>query len=182
MDPSRENQPDNDFSFVVTAPSSPDVQHPSPSLANPRGGVEDCSASPYSSDSTYILPSITQPDTLMPTQHARTSPTPPSVFEQTLANSHLPDPGPDYFLARRKLWLTPRPQPSSEPSATPKQTSTQLQSLLEGPVEDLYKESNWKGGVGKICERILVNREALSQKLPLRHLVCAHAYPCRLTY
>ncbi|KAI0092046.1 hypothetical protein BDY19DRAFT_928102 [Irpex rosettiformis] len=165
-----ENHQNNDFAWqvVVTAPSSPEIQHSSSRIAN----VDDDDSDASCSSNNTILPPITQPDTLMPTPHVYPSSMPPSAFERLLESSQLPDPGPEYFVIRRELWLTPQTKPTKRaPPSSARTMTAQLQSLLEGPVEDLYKESNWNGGIGKICERILVKKETLSQRLPLRHLI-----------
>ena len=168
---SHENHENNGLSWkvVVTAPSSPDSQHAPASVVNVVG-VEDSSVTSYPLDSIF-----TSQDTLTPSSQTNLSNMPPSTFEELLASSQLPEPGPEHFLVRRQLWLTPRVQRERAPAPSTKPMTAQLQTLLEGPVENLYKEANWKGGVGKICERILVNKETLSQRLPLRHLVRSHA-------
>jgi hypothetical protein len=36
-----------------------------------------------------------------------TKPPPPATFQSILASANLPPPGPEYFAARRALWITP---------------------------------------------------------------------------
>jgi hypothetical protein len=172
MDASHDAQ-HGSFTVVVTAPSSPETHHTTPKARV----VEECSVS---SDDTSISP-LTQVDALMPLPHVSPSPSTPSRFENMLAVSELPEAGPAYFIARRQLWLTPQSRTTPAPSNPARPISAHLQSLLNGPVELLYKDSNWKGGVGKICERILKG-QSLSQRLPLQHLVRSYAYSSKLGY
>lgn len=155
---------------VVTAPSSPEIQQPSPKIANilatnPRISLNTDYAMqpPVAGGST--VNSVTND---IPNSHRF----PPSHFDELLASSDLPDPGPAYFQARRALWLTPMGTPSSAVHQSRPLHPT-LQALLEGPTEALYEESNWNGGVGKICSRLL-SGESLSNRLPLRHVVRVH--------
>ncbi|KAI0347101.1 hypothetical protein BDW22DRAFT_1351455 [Trametopsis cervina] len=153
---------------IVTQPSSPEAQQLEFPLKY-RPPLTDTSS--YSSDE-FGIPAITHTRTLSPITPGSSLmnlPSPPSRFEALLADTQLPTPGPAHFFARRALWLTPVPHP---PSSTPhpyKKINPNLQALLEGPVERLCEDANWKGGIGKICERIL-NRELITYRMPLRHL------------
>lgn len=153
---------------VVTAPSSPEIQQASPKIANIL-----VANSRLSLNTDYAMqPPVAGGSTVNSATNDIPSPHrfPPSHFDELLASSDLPDPGPAYFQARRALWLTPMGKPSSALPHQSRPLHPTLQTLLEGPTESLYEELNWNGGVGKICSRLL-SGESLSNRLPLRHVV-----------
>lgn len=160
---------------VVTAPSSPEIQQPSPNIANILAANPNIS---LTTDYTMQPPvvggsTVNSVTNDIPNPHRF----PPSHFDELLASSDLPDPGPAYFQARRALWLTPMEKPSPGLPHQSRPLHPNLQTLLEGPTESLYEESNWNGGIGKICQRLL-SGESLSNRLPLRHVVrvCIHLH------
>lgn len=151
---------------VIITPSSPGIQNTSPTIANSFVPLFSSSLYPE-----YAMQRAQDEDEAiaLSDEHAiDTNQLPPSRFDELLANSDMPDPGPAYFKARRALWLTPIERTSPQ---RPRPMHPNLQALLDGPTESLYEESNWNGGVGKICQRLL-SGERLSNRLPLRHVVC----------
>lgn len=153
---------------VVTAPSSPETQQATPRIANILAPQPKSLLYPE-----YAMqPSGTAGSTTHSSSHhvANAHIYPPSRFDELLASSDLPDPGPAHFVARRALWLQPTAKRSPH---RPRLLRPNLQTLLEGPPESLYEESNWDGGVGKICERLL-SGESLSSRLPLKYVVRVH--------
>jgi hypothetical protein len=88
-------------------------------------------------------------------------------FEDLLATTSLPPPGPSYYAARRALWLADPglPLPSPEPS-----TSRQrLEHLLSQP-GGIENEAVWKGGVEKVWKGLLAGGR-LKRRLPMRLVV-----------
>ncbi|KAI0729337.1 hypothetical protein C8Q72DRAFT_742628, partial [Fomitopsis betulina] len=88
-------------------------------------------------------------------------------FEQRIASTQMPQPGPAYFQARRALWWQPMVvsrQPAE--SSTPRRT---LEDLLA--TENAYEDDGiWRAGVGKVY-RALVDGARLKKRMPLRLVV-----------
>lgn len=164
------------FTVIVTAPSSPETQFQTPRSMRPP--LQTPSTSSYSAESGTNAVANDGISISLAKKHLSVSPISTqhdSRFDDLLAKSDLPEPGPAYFQARRALWLTPMPNESAH---TTKPLNPNLRALLEGRTEALYEESNWNGGVGRICERVL-SGEPLSNKLPLQYLVCP--FTCALS-
>src|SRR5277367_6114545 len=94
-------------------------------------------------------------------------------FEDLLASTSLPPPGPSYYVARRALWLADShlPLPTSEPS-----TSRQrLEYLLSQP-GGTENEAVWKGGVEKVWKGLVAGGR-LKRRLPMRLVVRIQSDP-----
>ncbi|KAF9569090.1 hypothetical protein CPC08DRAFT_598977, partial [Agrocybe pediades] len=70
-------------------------------------------------------------------------------FEDLLQSSSLPAPGPEYYAARRRLWLTPRGNPRPPPESP---TRRRLEDLMNLPdavqskeIWDNHIQQIWKG-------------------------------------
>ncbi|KAG5648910.1 hypothetical protein DXG03_000259 [Asterophora parasitica] len=97
-----------------------------------------------------------------------TAPSTPQSFDGILAAADLPPPGPDYYAARRSLWLTPRQTAQiaqAEPS-TSRQRLEHLLSLSNDP-EDEYI---WKNGVGKVWTSLDAGGR-FKRRLPLAMII-----------
>ncbi|KAK7470459.1 hypothetical protein VKT23_001884 [Stygiomarasmius scandens] len=93
----------------------------------------------------------------------------PSSFEQ-LQSSALQDvpPGPEYYAARRALWLSNNP--ASRPSSTKPSTSHQkLENLLNTP-DAIYNDQVWAGGVRKVWSG-LSGGSTLKKPLPMNLVI-----------
>ncbi|KAJ3002551.1 hypothetical protein NUW54_g5787 [Trametes sanguinea] len=144
--------------IIVTAPSSPDD---SPKVQQ----------SPLPPVLPRIPEVLTQSDLTAQDLHATSATNPQtsarpeimSNFEQRLAAAALPDPGPDYFLARRAIWCTPA---VNDPAPTPANASRlRLESLLDvpGAIED---DDTWRSGLDKVWEGLVAGAR-LRHRLPL---------------
>ena len=91
-------------------------------------------------------------------------------FDQILQAASLPEPGPEYYAARRRIWLTPTqvlPPPASA-------------SLSRQRIENLFNQSNgnsivysheaWRNGLEKVWKG-LSSGVRLKYKLPLNIVV-----------
>ncbi|KAI0711071.1 hypothetical protein C8T65DRAFT_695510 [Cerioporus squamosus] len=86
-----------------------------------------------------------------------------SPYQERLAAAHLPPPGPEYFTARRALWLAPASNPSFPTEAN--SSRRRLEALLEAP-DALEDEVVWRAGVDRVWHGLL-NGARLKHRLPL---------------
>ncbi|PPQ65936.1 hypothetical protein CVT26_010698 [Gymnopilus dilepis] len=68
-------------------------------------------------------------------------------FDEILQSSSLPSPGPEYYEARRRLWLTPKgpPRPPSQPSSSRRR----LEDLFNQPGA-VHSQEVWSSGLEKV--------------------------------
>ncbi|KAG6895416.1 hypothetical protein C0992_001378 [Termitomyces sp. T32_za158] len=91
-------------------------------------------------------------------------------FDDILDSSSLPPPGPDFYAARRALWLTPRPVMRHPDSTSPSVSRQRLEGLLSTP--DAAKDDYaWNHGVKKVWG-VLDTGSRLRRPLPLSLIVC----------
>ncbi|KAG5341946.1 hypothetical protein J132_06040 [Termitomyces sp. J132] len=92
---------------------------------------------------------------------------PVQSFDDILDSSPLPPPGPDFYTARRALWLTPRPSISASPG--PSASRQRLEQLLSAPnaAEGDYA---WNHGVKKVWESLDAGGK-LKKRLPLSLII-----------
>ncbi|KAF5390634.1 hypothetical protein D9757_002638 [Collybiopsis confluens] len=95
-----------------------------------------------------------------------------SDFQQILEASELPPPGPQYYAARRALWLRKSLQKSSDdsnvqaPRQLPPSTSRhKLENLLNSP-DAIYDDQVWEGGIQKVWNG-LSGGASLKRRLPM---------------
>jgi hypothetical protein len=103
--------------------------------------------------------------------------TTPNSPNHILAASELPPPGPDHYVARRKLWLTPRQAVVSPPpeSSTSRQ---RLEKLLSSPGA-AESDDVWNNGIEKVWNGLNAGGR-LKRRLPMALIVCQQ--PCRSNY
>ncbi|KAF5387726.1 hypothetical protein D9615_000552 [Tricholomella constricta] len=92
----------------------------------------------------------------------------PSTFDDILAATDLPPPGPDYYAARRTLWLAPRPSVQHAPvvPSTSRQRLEHLLSLSPHP-EDEYV---WNNGLAKVWKTLDAGGR-LKRRLPMALII-----------
>lgn len=93
---------------------------------------------------------------------------PPPSFSHLLAHRNLPQPGPEYFTARRALWTTPTT--ASRLGQPPPISRVRLETLLDEPGA-LERPDVWDAGLNKVWKG-LVEGGRLKKFLPLRAVVC----------
>jgi len=98
---------------------------------------------------------------------------PDQTFEQVLQHADLPQPGPDYYEARRRLWLTPS-------TDLPRR---QAPSLAQRKLEDMLNQSNpihsievWSNGLERVWKG-LCSGGKLKSHLPMHLIVRDHHTP-----
>lgn len=92
-----------------------------------------------------------------------------SRFEQLLESTQLPPTGPEYYAARRRLWLKPGWQDAPKPRS--QSTSRQKLETILNQSDILNDDTAWK----KI-ERVYKNIDGgtrLSEGLPMSAIVCS---------
>lgn len=85
-------------------------------------------------------------------------------FEQVLQHADLPEPGPGYYEARRRLWLTPLPDLPHR----------QIPSPAQQKLEDFLNKPNaihWNKALGRVW-RGLSSGGKLKNHLPMNLIVC----------
>ncbi|KIM46382.1 hypothetical protein M413DRAFT_24115 [Hebeloma cylindrosporum] len=90
-------------------------------------------------------------------------------FDQILQAASLPEPGPDYYAARRRIWLTPtRAIPPPPPASSSRQ---RLENLFNsnGP-SIVYSHEAWRNGLEKVWKG-LSSGVRLKYKLPLNIVI-----------
>jgi hypothetical protein len=93
-----------------------------------------------------------------------------SYIDELLATTPLPPPGPAYYLARRKLWLTPR---SPRVPCLPDYSASRqrLQAVLSEP-NVVHDDDAWRNGIEKVWKG-LSGGGKLKQRLPMSLIVCS---------
>ncbi|KAH9844144.1 uncharacterized protein C8Q71DRAFT_731468 [Rhodofomes roseus] len=88
-------------------------------------------------------------------------------FEQRLASTQMPPPGPSYFQARRAIWW--EPVANTPPSEEVSMTHRRLEDLLSK--EDATESDEaWRAGLGKVY-RALVSGARLKKRMPLNMVI-----------
>ncbi|PPQ77687.1 hypothetical protein CVT25_011122 [Psilocybe cyanescens] len=75
-------------------------------------------------------------------------PQPQASFEEILHSSSLPTPGPDYYVARRKIWLTKRPEITRAPPP-PSNSRKKLEEVFSRPGA-VHNQEIWDNGLDKV--------------------------------
>ena len=88
------------------------------------------------------------------------------TFDELLAVTDLPPPGPELYAARRKLWLTPR-QSDQQASQLPSMAQRKLDNLLNKVADDRV----WNSSIGPAWKRISTGAN-LKQNIPMALMVC----------
>lgn len=88
-------------------------------------------------------------------------------FEELLAASELPPSGPEYYAARRSLWLAPRSAQRGPPE--PSTSRQRLEDLLNRPGA-VSSEAVWKGGIEKVWDS-LSSGARLKRPVPMNLIV-----------
>lgn len=91
-----------------------------------------------------------------------------TAFEQLLKDTQLPSPGPDYYVARRALWLK-SPDNTDTRQLPPSTSRHKLENLLSTP-EAIYDKEIWEGGIHKVWKG-LSGGATLKRRLPLNLVV-----------
>ncbi|KAF7775927.1 hypothetical protein Agabi119p4_4320 [Agaricus bisporus var. burnettii] len=89
-------------------------------------------------------------------------------LDDRLAEHPMPPAGPDFYNARRQLWLTPPQGRSHIISPTPS-FSADLEDLLQAD-EALHANSCWNKGIGRVWAR-LSKGVRLKNRLPLGFVI-----------
>lgn len=108
------------------------------------------------------------PSAIPPSPIRLDSPT-SSYIDELLATTPLP-PGPAYYLARRKLWLTPR---SPRVPCLPDYSASRqrLQAVLSEP-NVVHDDDAWRNGIEKVWKG-LSSGGKLKHRLPMNLIVCS---------
>ncbi|KAF8165531.1 hypothetical protein B0H34DRAFT_671350 [Crassisporium funariophilum] len=91
-------------------------------------------------------------------------------FDKILQSSSLPDPGPDFYAARRRLWLTPRIIPVPPPPSSSRQ---KLEDLLSQPGA-IRNQEVWHSGIEKVWK-------GLSSGGKLKHRLSLNIIPVHIS-
>lgn len=154
---------------MITADAQP-IPHPpsllQPALLNPH-------YNPAIPSAPFQLPIITSTNSL-----DNQALNPSKSFDDILASSDLPPPGPDHFAARRALWLAPR---SSSPPRTPEPSTSRrrLQEVLSSPGAE-RSDQVWHGGVEKVWKGLSAGGR-LKRRLPM-NLIVRPGYNLRFSF
>ena len=91
-------------------------------------------------------------------------------FDKILQSSSLPGPGPDFYDARRRLWLTPSPRvkPATDPPSSSRQ---KLEFLLNQP-DAIHNQDLWHHSLEKIWDGFSSGGR-LKYRLPMKLIVCS---------
>ncbi|KAF9006571.1 hypothetical protein BDQ17DRAFT_1277053 [Cyathus striatus] len=90
-------------------------------------------------------------------------------FDHLLAHSHLPPPGPDYYAARRRLWLHPPSPPPPSPSKPLSPSRLKLEHVLSTPGA-IYNDGAWYDGVENVWKGLASGR-TLKYRLPMNIII-----------
>jgi len=91
-------------------------------------------------------------------------------FDQILQEASLPEPGPEYYAARRRIWLTPtRVLPPPPPASSSRQRIENLFNQSNGN-SIVYSSEAWRNGLEKAWKG-LSSGVRLKYKLPLNIVV-----------
>lgn len=94
---------------------------------------------------------------------------PPLSFDEILQSASLPSAGPEYYEARRRLWLTPRVTPLPPPSQ-PSTSRHRLEDLFNQPGA-VHSQEVWSNGLEKVWKGISSGGR-LKYNLPMAIIVC----------
>ncbi|KAF6762088.1 hypothetical protein DFP72DRAFT_877960 [Ephemerocybe angulata] len=86
-----------------------------------------------------------------------------SRFEELLATTEMPPSGPEYYAARRKLWL--KPGWEGTPKPRPHSNSRQKLEAILNQTNALYDDNAWKK-IDRVWKN-LANGTRLSERLPM---------------
>ena len=143
-----------------------DQLQPSSSSGNPSSSLPSTSTLNPSSSHAQIATASSATDSLPRP--------PPSPFEELLASSDLPPPGPDHYAARRALWWS---SPLNKEDPRPANIPPRLAAFLnqEGALEN---DQLWKNGLEKLW-KVLMSGNRLKTSIPLHlavrrfRMICA---------
>ncbi len=88
------------------------------------------------------------------------------TFDQILQHTELPNPGPEYYEARRRLWLTPRISPSPQ---GPSSAREKLEEILSRP-NAVHSINLWNNGLERVWKG-LSSGGNLKSRLPMALVV-----------
>lgn len=155
--------------IVVTVPSSPEIP-PAPTQRDvQKHTFPIMSTSPYGhpfETDALRVPTPRPPLKESPTSTAQGK----SHFEKLMDTTNLPEPGPEYFEARRALWHLPSPQYEGDNRTIPP-NRRRLEDILQKYDGKLDEDEVWHSGLDKVWKG-LVTGARLKTKMPLRYLVC----------
>ncbi|KAF5322538.1 hypothetical protein D9619_000641 [Psilocybe cf. subviscida] len=95
------------------------------------------------------------------------SPPQKSTFQDILQSADLPEPGPEYYAARRRLWLTPRPETGTPPPLSPTRKELEEEVAKQSA---LHNPKSWTPTMDKMWRR-LSNGRPLKYPLPLHFII-----------
>ena len=87
------------------------------------------------------------------------------TFDELLAITDLPSPGPELYKARRKLWLTPRQNDQQT-----RQLSLIAQHKLDALLNKVADDRVWNSSIGPAWKRISTGAN-LKQNIPMALMV-----------
>ena len=90
-------------------------------------------------------------------------------FDEILQSSSLPDPGPDFYDARRRLWLTRSPRVRPAAKDPPSSSRQKLEFLLNQP-DAIHNQDLWHHSLEKIWDG-LSSGGRLKYTLPMNLIV-----------
>ncbi len=149
--------------IIITVPSSPDepptrcpqiLRTPPIKALDLRTPSDLTPRAPFAQDALSPHPTTTHDAAMSP-------------YQERLAAADLPPPGPDYFAARRALWLAPGEAPSRPTEAN--SSRRRLETLLATP-DALEDDVIWQTGVDRVW-RGLLGGARLKHPLPLTLVV-----------
>ncbi|KAF9464380.1 hypothetical protein BDZ94DRAFT_1161945 [Collybia nuda] len=125
---------------------------------------------PINHKQTLLDPSIRQntPARPVPQAYGAILSSPSATFDSILATAKLPPPGPDYYVARRALWLTPR-CPATPRSPEPSTSRKRLEKILSSP-NAVESEAAWKNGIEDVWKG-LSGGGRLKRRLPMSLII-----------
>lgn len=155
---------DTAVGIVVTAPSSPESKSPGNDFR--RYTARPHTQNPYDTQHRALdaLDNICTPMSHLEAHSESSSSLSSSRFEDIMATTLLPEPGPAHFAARRALWRKPVsfPPPRTEQSA-------KLLELLDRE-DTLENDDVWNRGLDRIWKGVTGGGK-LKRPLPMRYLV-----------
>ena len=156
--------------IVVTGPSSPQIQPPSHNRDVHRFPFPTMPSSPFGHSFETDALRVPTPRPPLQTQDEAVTATPEkSHFEKLMDSANLPEPGPEYFEARRLLWHTPSPHYQEQNRSTPP-NRRRLEDILQKYDGRLDEDEIWSNGLDKVWKGLITGAR-LKLKLPLRYLV-----------
>lgn len=88
------------------------------------------------------------------------------TFDQILQQAELPNPGPEYYEARRHLWLTPRMAPSPQGLSSARE---KLEEILSRP-NAVHSINLWNNGLERVWKGLSSGKN-LKSRLPMALVV-----------